>query len=86
MLFLKKKGENIVITKTEQIKAAIMKNDYKKAISMLAKIRKLGKYTEDILNADMAYKHRNFCIQIGKDPDILIDKGIIAIKTKYNMI
>jgi hypothetical protein len=75
-----------MMTKTEQIKAAIMKNDYKKAISMLAKIRKLGKYTDDILNADMAYKHRNFCLQIGKDPDTLISKEIVAIKTKYNMI
>lgn len=72
-----------MITKLEQLRQLAQKKEWKAAISLAAKFPRLGKEKDLIKSADMAFKHRDFCLQLKKDPDALIEAGIKALCTKY---
>lgn len=72
-------------TKLSFVIDSINNGDWNKAISIASKFQSLGKHRNAILDADMAIKHRNFCLSINKDPDELVRLGVIAIKEKYNL-
>lgn len=58
-------------------------NDWHKAIKFAAKFPNLGLQKDDILNASSALLSPGFYVSIGKDPYVIIQTGIAALKQKY---
>ena len=69
--------------KIDLLKDLAARGEWLKALSLAAAFPRLGAERDAIKAADMAAKHRGFCLQIHKDPDALIAAGISALRAKY---
>ena len=56
---------------------------WEKAIKYAAKFPRLGRHRDDILTASSAILNPGFYRQLGKDPAVLIDTAIVALKDRY---
>lgn len=72
-------------TKLNTLKQRAAAGDWHGALSIAAKFGRLGEQRNAILDADMAIKHPSFTRQIKKDPQTLIDAGIAALKSKFDI-
>lgn len=70
-------------TKTSLIRAHMQAGDWRKAISVAAKLPRLDKHRVPILDAQGAYTNERFYRQIGKDPEILISNGRAALIERF---
>lgn len=73
-----------MIKKIDVLRHHMANNDWQKAISLANKFPKLGEIKKAIEQAHMAYTNPNFCRQIKKDPTVLIENGIKALKIRYS--
>lgn len=69
--------------KIDMLKGFAARGEWIKALSLAASFSRLGNARDAIKAADMAAKHRDFCIQIHKDPDALIAAGLAALRARY---
>jgi hypothetical protein len=76
--------EYLLVKKIDLLRAAMDSNDWKKALSIAAKIPRLGAHKDPIIMGHEAYTNPRFYAQIGKDPDVLINEGISALKERYS--
>jgi hypothetical protein len=74
-----------MITKLSLLKDAASTGNWKKAVSIAAKFPVLGDERNEILDAQLAYTNPRFCVQIGKNPEDLIARGIEALRSKYKL-
>jgi len=58
-------------------------NEWRKALSLAAKFPRLGKHKIEITRAHNAINNPSFYKQIKLNPDIMINKGIEALKERY---
>lgn len=70
-------------SKSSLIRSHMAAGDWRKAIAAAARLPVLGKHREAILDAHGAYVRPEWARQIGKDPDALIEGGIVALKDKF---
>lgn len=64
-----------MIKKIDILRGYIANGEWRKAISLASKFPRLGEAREAILQAQMAYTNPAFCLQIKKDPNLLIEQG-----------
>lgn len=72
-------------SKLSILKEYALKNDWKNAIKIASKFPRLGEERGAILDAHMAITNPRFCLSIKKDPELLIQNGVAALKLKYNL-
>ena len=70
-------------TKSSAIRAAMAADDWRRAISLAARLPRLDKHREAILDAQGAYTNARFYVQIGKDPQALIEAGRVALIERF---
>jgi hypothetical protein len=70
-------------TKSAAIRAAMAAGDWRRAISLAARLPRLDRHREAILDAQGAYTNARFYVQIGKDPDTLIAAGRQALVERF---
>jgi hypothetical protein len=70
-------------TKTSQIQAAMAASDWRKAISLAARLPRLDVHRAAILDAQMAFTNERFVRQIRKDPAALIEEGKQALIERF---
>jgi hypothetical protein len=70
-------------SKTDQIKNAILKNDYTKAISIASKFFDKSSDTKLYKQAQSALQSPAFYKQIGKNPEDILNKAIESLKIKF---
>ena len=70
-------------TKSSYIRAAMAAGDWRKAISLAARLPRLDKHRCAILDAQGAYTNARFYVQIGKSPEALIEAGRIALCERF---
>jgi hypothetical protein len=58
-------------------------NDWRRAISLAARLPRLDRHREAILDAQGAYTNARFYVQIGKDPQALIEAGRVALVERF---
>jgi hypothetical protein len=58
-------------------------NDWRRAISLASKLPRLDKHRNAILDAQGAYNNARFYVQIGKNPDALIEAGRLALVERF---
>lgn len=56
---------------------------WREAIRLAAKFPQLGEHRGAILDAQLAYTNPEFCREIRKNPDALIEAGIAALRARY---
>lgn len=71
------------VTKISTLRAAASAGDWNKAIAIAAKFPRLGDIRGAVLDARMAITNPRFAKQLGKDPEVLIERGIEAIRVAY---
>ena len=59
-------------------------DDWIGALRIANRFARLGKQKEAITRAWAAHTNPNFYRQIGKDPDAMLDAGIVALKSRYS--
>jgi Flp pilus assembly protein TadD len=70
-------------TKTDIIKQHMRAGDLREAIRVAARLQRLDKHRNAILDAQGAYTNPRFYIQIGKAPDALIEAGRLALVDRF---
>ncbi len=70
-------------TKTSIIRAHMAAADWRRAISIAARLPRLDKHRAQILDAQGAYTNERFYRQIGKDPAALIAAGRAALIERF---
>lgn len=73
-----------MIKKIDTLRELMRTNQWHKAIKFAAKFPRLGQHKDRILAASSALLSPYFYISIGKNPEIIIQDGIAALKEKYN--
>jgi len=66
--------------KIDIVKELLANGQNEKALSIASKWPRLGKYRDDILNAQSALLSPSFYKQIGKDPIETFKKGVASLK------
>lgn len=61
------------------------RGEYREALRLAAKWANLGRHRDEIRTAWAALTNRNFYVEIGKDPDDLVQRGISAIRERYKL-
>ena len=70
-------------TKTAIIRRHMADGDWRKAIAQAAKLPRMGKHRNAILDAHGAFVRPKWVKQIGKDVPTLIAAGIAALTEKF---
>jgi hypothetical protein len=72
-------------TKISKVRACMHDGDWQGALRICARFPRLGEQRGAILaaHACLSNNGRSFYQQIGKDPDLLLEQGVDAIKEKY---
>jgi hypothetical protein len=70
-------------TKTSIIRGHMEAGDWRKAISVAARLPRLDVHRVAILSAQGAYTNPGFYRQIGKDPETLIAAGKAALLERF---
>ena len=73
-----------MIKKIDVLRKLMQNNEWHKAIKFAAKFPRLDKHKDRILAASSALLSPGFYISIGKNPELIIQDGIAALKEKYN--
>jgi len=71
-------------TKLAEIRLAMESNDWETAIKIAASFVRLGKHKVAIARAAEVINRPEIYIQMGYDVDAVIDKGIIALKQRFD--
>lgn len=71
--------------KISKLRAAMGAGDWRKAVSIAARFRRLGEHRGAILDAQLAYTNPAFCRGINKNPDALIEAGKAALIAAYGV-
>jgi hypothetical protein len=73
------------VTKISLVRACAHEGDWEGALRICARFPRLGDKRGAILaaHACLTRSGRSFYQQIGKDPDLLVEEGIAAIKEQY---
>ncbi|VVC76017.1 hypothetical protein AQUSIP_13180 [Aquicella siphonis] len=72
-------------TKFNRLKKYMLAENWVEALRLAAKFPQLGEHKRDITTAWAAYISPEFYIQLGKDPNMLFDNGIKALKARYKI-
>lgn len=72
-------------TKLSSLKEAAHRGNWRLAISIANKFPRLGIYKEAITRANLAYTNPRFLVQIGKDVDLCINAGKVALIEAYRI-
>lgn len=72
-------------TKLSQLKDYMLKNEHINALRVAAKFGELGAHKVAITTAWSAFTNPRFYVQIGKNPQALIDAGVAALKERYEL-
>lgn len=72
-------------TKLSRLKDAASKGDWTVALRIAARFPQLGDHGPRIKRAHEAITNPRFYRQIGKDPDALINDGILALQERYKI-
>lgn len=72
-------------TKLDKLKAAALAGNWAGALRIAARFPQLGKERGAILDAHLALTNPRFCVGIKKDPAVLFDAGVAALRTKYSI-
>jgi hypothetical protein len=70
-------------TKTSIIRGHIAAGDWRNAIRVAARLPRLDKHREAVLDAQGAYTNPGFYAQIGKDAATLIEAGAAALRERF---
>ena len=70
-------------TKTSIIRAHMKAGEWRRAISVAARLPRLDRHRVPILDAQGAYTNERFYQQIGKDPEKLIAAGRVALIERF---
>lgn len=73
-----------------QSKLSILKDhaasgDWHAAIKLAAKFPQLGAERNAILDGNMALTRPDFCRQLKKDPDAMVEAAITALQVRYSI-
>ncbi len=69
--------------KIEQLAEMMSAGDWHKAIRFAARFPQLGKHREPILTAASALLAPELYRQMGRDPDLLVRSGLVAIRDRF---
>lgn len=72
-------------TKIANLKTAVLRGDWKKALSIAAKFPQLGEHRAAIVTAHECLAHPGFYQQLGKDEAALIEEGKQALRVRYSL-
>jgi hypothetical protein len=72
-------------TKLFRLRAAAIRGDWAKALSIAAKFHDLGSHKETITRAHNAIQSPAFYRAIGQDPAALVAAGIAALQQRYQL-
>lgn len=72
-------------TKLSKLKAAAEQGNWQEALRIAARFPRLGAHGPAIKRAHEAHTNGHFYRQIGKDPEVLIQSGIDALKERYSL-
>ena len=70
-------------TKSAAIRAAMAAGDWPRALSLAARLPRLDRHRNAILDAHGAYVRPDWYRQIGKDADALKLAGVAALKERF---
>jgi len=73
-----------MIKKIDVLRKLMQNNEWHKAIKFAAKFPRLDQHKDRILAASSALLSPSFYISIGKNPELVIQDGIAALKEKYS--
>lgn len=73
------------MTKLLTLQIYMQTGQWEKAIKYAAKFPQLGTDRDAILTASSVLLSPSFYLNIGQDPQILIDKGISALKHRFSI-
>lgn len=73
-----------MIKKIDILRDLMRTEQWHKAIKFAAKFPRLEPHKDRILAASSALLSPNFYISIGKNPELIIQDGIAALKEKYS--
>jgi hypothetical protein len=73
-------------TKLAKLKAALATGDHVGALRIAAKVPQLGDEKADITRAWGAIQNPDFFRQLGKDPERLIELGVLALRRRYKIV
>lgn len=71
------------VTKTSVITGHMRAGEWRKAVSVAARLPRLDKHRNAILDAQGAYTNARFYEQIGKSPEALIAAGRAALIERF---
>ncbi|MEP6949686.1 MAG: hypothetical protein ABI863_10450 [Ginsengibacter sp.] len=71
-------------SKLQEIRDAMLAEDWSRVIKIAATFQRLGKNKETIQKAADSLVNADFYIQIGYDPQKLFEEGIAAVKERFN--
>ena len=72
-----------MIRKIDQLRALMHDGEWTKAIKFAARFPRLGEHRNAILSASSALLSPRLYRSMGKDPEVLISSGIMALKERY---
>lgn len=72
-------------TKLDKLKAAAAAGRWDDALAIAAKFPRLGEHAAAIKRAHEALHSPGFFRQIGRDPDMLVQIGIDALRERYGL-
>jgi hypothetical protein len=72
-------------TKLAQLRRYMRARDYRSALRLAASWPRLGEQTVTIRQGWAAMVHPRFYEQIGRDPDLMVQQGIAAIRERYRI-
>lgn len=67
----------------ERIRGLVRAGRLREAVLTAAKFRDLGEARDRVLSAREAYQRPDFQRSLGKDPDLLIADGVLALQERY---
>jgi hypothetical protein len=70
-------------TKSAIIREHMAAGDWRRAIGQAARLPRLDRHRVPILDAQGAYTNARFYVQIGKDPQLLIEAGRVALIERF---
>lgn len=73
-----------MVKKIDQLREMMAREDWRGALRLAARFPRLGSHDEPIRLGWSALTNAGFYRQIGKDPDVLVQAGIRALRERYS--
>lgn len=71
--------------KIDLLRGYTKNNDWNAAIKLAGSFPNLGEHKRTITKAKEAILRPEFQMQLGRDPNVLISEGVLAIKARYKL-